>query len=221
MDYLGSLFLQGAAFAYLYVRDDTFDRRNLVLHAPVTLTFAMSYFLSLTSPNVKNLNFSFKDPSLHKCNFYNRLLSYLMAMMFLFLPYWFNQVTRFDTKQHENDVVWDKQKAAVWQLAVGKSPKIVWNAIKLMSLATTITYYVSVLTLGYAYFIAGGREDAEQLCQPSNAPCNFDNNRAAFPFPQPIFAVCTTNVRKDFFFIGQYRSLCPILFYPFDLIFNT
>ena len=120
-------------------------------------------------------------------------------MMFLFLPYWFNQVTRFDTKQHENDVVWDKQKAAVWQLAVGKSPKIVWNAIKLMSLATTITYYVSVLTLGYAYFIAGGREDAEQLCQSSNVPCNFVCQSDYCN--EPIFAVCTTKVRKFLFFL--------------------
>ena len=46
---LGALFLQCAAIAYLYNRNELFDRKNLIFIGPFVVVLLISYLLSLTN----------------------------------------------------------------------------------------------------------------------------------------------------------------------------
>ena len=193
---LGALFVQAAAIIYIYTRKENFDWKNLVLHGPMPIILGLQYLLSLQYPNLRNESLGFLDPSLHSCSFMNRLLSFCMALMFLFLPYWFNQVTRFDCRSHDTAISWDKQRLKSWEEAIGRTPKNLWNSIKLLSLATTVSYYFCAFTLCYVYLFSG-RTDIERKCNQPGVACQFD-----LTVPQPMFAVCTTRAIR---FNGGYQ----------------
>ena len=220
---LGNLFLQSAAIAYLYHRNDTWDRRNLIFHAPLAVVVLLQCLFDFTqSTNVRQEHLAFADPHLYTCTTTNRVLSFAMALAFLFLPYWFNQVTRFETKVHDTEYAFDPKKLPPWEEAIGRAPKVIWNSIKLLSLGTTVTYYLCNFTLFYVYFLSGNRGAVVATCSHSgNAtvamvdvhvggqghhdkePCSFN-----VQVPEPYFALCTTH--------GPHhgRLILPFLIWP-------
>jgi hypothetical protein len=185
---LGNGFLQVAALTYLYNRNDTWDRKNIVFHGPFIVLVFIEFLFNFINTNMRHEKFGFQDPSLHDCSFSNRFLTFLMAGFFLFLPYWFNQVARFETKVHDTEYIYDKKALPLWEEMIGRAPKSVWNSIKLMSLGTTVSYYGCMFTLFYVYFLSGGRDEVSKSCQGFLEPCNFLNNNVQ----QPVFAICTT-----------------------------
>ena len=201
---LGALFLQCAAIAYLYNRNELFDRKNLIFIGPFVVILLISYLLSLTNLQHRNGSLGFKDSSIHSCSFTNRFLSFCLASMFLFLPYWFNQVTRFECKVHDTAISWKdgKSKLSVWEQAMGLTPKNLWNSIKLFSLGTTVSYYACLFTLLYCYIVSS-RTLINTACLP-NQSCLFDQDLndgkgleaneidLTIVIKEPYFAVCTT-----------------------------